>query len=345
MLHVTATGWAATIGLIAALLALDLIVAARRPPVVSFREAAAWSGFYIGIALLFGLVFGALAGWALAGQYFAGYVVEKSLSVDNLFVFIMILTSLAVPVEQRRRALTIGISLALVLRAIFIALGAALLESFSLMFLVFGIGLILTAVQLFRHRAEDPSIEDNALVGAARRALPISEDYHGDRLVIREGTRRLATPLLLVLIALASTDLLFAFDSIPAVFGVTQHAYIVLCANAFALIGLRSLYFLVSGVLDRLIYLSSGLAVILAFIGAKLILHFAHSHNHNIPEISTGASLVVIVLILVVTVLASAAAVKRDPSRRASAGSVVRSHGRKLTSADPDQPRRSGSSD
>jgi len=345
MLHVTATGWAATIGLIAALLALDLVVSARRPPVMGFREAAAWSGFYIGVALLFGVVFGALAGWGLAGEYFAGYVVEKSLSVDNLFVFVMILTSFAVPVEQRRLALTIGISLALVLRAIFIALGAALLESFSFMFLVFGIALIITAVQLFRHRAEDPSIEDNVLVGAARRALPISEDYRGNRLVIREGTSRLATPLLLVLVALASTDLLFAFDSIPAVFGVTQHAYIVFCANAFALIGLRSLYFLVSGVLDRLIYLSSGLAVILAFIGAKLILHFAHSRNHDVPEISTGASLLVIILILVVTVLASAAALKRDPSRRAYAGSIVRSHGRERRSADPDQPRQSGSSD
>ncbi len=326
MLHVTATGWAATIGLIAALLALDLVVAARRPPVVGFREAAAWSGFYIGVALLFGVVFGALAGWGLGGQYFAGYVVEKSLSVDNLFVFVMILTSLAVPVEQRRRALTIGISLALVLRAIFIALGAALLESFSFMFLAFGIALIVTAIQLFRHRAEDPSIEDNVLVRAVRRALPISKDYHGARLVIHEGTRRLATPLLVVLIALASTDLLFAFDSIPAVFGVTEHAYIVFCANAFALIGLRSLYFLVSGVLDRLIYLSMGLALILAFIGVKLILHFAHSHNHSIPEISTGASLAMIVLILLVTGLASAAALKRDPDRRAYAGSVVRSH-------------------
>ena len=342
MLHVTAPGWAATIGLIVALLALDPIVSARRPPVVGFREAAAWSGFYIGVALLFGVVFGALAGWGLAGEYFAGYVVEKSLSVDNLFVFVMILTSLAVPVEQRRRVLTIGISLALVLRAIFIALGAALLESFSFMFLVFGIALVITAIQLFRHRAEDPSIEDNVLVAAARRALPISEDYHGDRLVIREGTRRLATPLLLVLIALASTDLLFAFDSIPAVFGVTQHAYIVLCANAFALIGLRSLYFLVSGVLDRLIYLSTGLALILAFIGAKLILHFAHSRDHDIPDISTGASLAVIVLVLVVTVLASAAALKRDPGRRAYAGSVLRSHRRELKSTDPDQLRRSG---
>ncbi len=327
MLHVTATGWAATIGLIAALLALDLVVSAHRPPVVGFREAAAWSGFYIGVALLFGVVFGALAGWGLAGQYFAGYVVEKSLSVDNLFVFVLILTSLAVPIEQRRRALTIGISLALVLRAIFIALGAALLESFSFMFLVFGMALLITAIQLFRHRAEDPSIEDNVLVRTVRRALPISEDYHGARLVIREGTRRMATPLLVVLIALASTDLLFAFDSIPAVFGITEHAYIVFCANAFALIGLRSLYFLVSGVLDRLIYLSTGLALILAFIGVKLILHFAHSHNHSIPEISTGASLAVIVLILLVTALASAAALKRDPNRRAYAGSVVRSHG------------------
>jgi tellurite resistance protein TerC len=320
VLNVTAAGWALTLGGLAALFAWDLVRAERRPHAVSFREAMFWSLFYIAVALVFGVVFGLLAGWGLAAQYFAGYIVEKSLSVDNLFVFLIIMSAFAVPAEQQARALTIGIVAALVLRAAFIAAGAALLDAFSVMFLIFGLALILTAIQLFRHRNEDPSLEDNLLVGAARRLLPVTSDYHGPKLMTRSDGRRVLTPLFIVLVAIGSTDLLFALDSIPAVFGVTQHAYIVFAANAFALLGLRPLFFLLSGLLDRLVYLSTGLSLILAFIGVKLILHFLHLRGVPVPEISTGASLGVIVVVLACTTGASVLKARADPSLRAHAG-------------------------
>jgi tellurite resistance protein TerC len=322
MLSVTVAGWAITLALLGALFAWDLVRSARRPHAVTLREALLWSLFYIGVALLFGVVFGLLAGWGLAAQYFAGYIVEKSLSVDNLFVFLIIMSTFAVPAEQQARALTIGIVIALVLRAVFIAAGAALLGAFSVMFLIFGLALILTAIQLFRHRNEDPSVEDNALVNAARRLLPLTSDYHGPKLTIRTAGGRVLTPLFLVLVAIGSTDLLFALDSIPAVFGVTRHAYIVFVANAFALLGLRALFFLVSGLLDRLVYLSAGLSLILAFIGVKLILHFLHLRTDAVPEISTGVSLAVIVVVLVWTTVASLVRVRSDPSLRAHAGTL-----------------------
>ncbi|BFU44562.1 TerC/Alx family metal homeostasis membrane protein [Krasilnikovia sp. MM14-A1004] len=326
MLEVTALGWALTIAVIVALLALDLTVGILRPHVVGFREATAWSVFYIAVAVAFGLVFGAVAGWDLGAQYFAGYIVEKSLSVDNLFVFVIIMSTFAVPEKYQQKVLTFGIIIALVLRVIFIALGATLLSMFSFMFLIFGLVLIWTAVQLFRHRDEDPSVEDNALVRATRRILPVTDEYVGGRLFARVDGRRVATPLFVVLIAIGSTDLLFALDSIPAVFGVTQHAYIVFVANAFALLGLRALYFLVKGLLDRLVYLSTGLSVILAFIGIKLVLHWAHTAiSPQIPEIGTPASLAVIVVVLVITTVASLIKVRRDPDATAHAGSV-RSH-------------------
>lgn len=323
MLDVTPLGWAATIAAILALFAFDLTLSSRRPHAVELREALVWSAFYVVIALLFGVVLGALAGWSVGGQYLAGYIVEKSLSLDNLFVFVIILANFAVPLEQQRRTLTIGIGLALALRAVFILAGAALLDAFDFMFVVFGALLLLTAVQLYRHRDEDPTVEDNVLVRAVSRVLPFTREYRGGRLVVQVDGRRALTPLALVLVALASTDLLFAFDSIPAVFGVTRHAYVVLCANAFALLGLRAMFFLVSGVLDRLVYMSSGLALILAFVGAKLILHFAHEQQRSIPELSTAVSLAVIVGILLLTALASAIARKRRPDRRAHAGAVV----------------------
>ena len=322
MLEVSVAGWAATLGLIVALLAFDLGRAARRPHAVGFREAALWSVCYVAVALLFGVVFALLAGWDLGAQYFAGYLVEKSLSVDNLFVFLVIMSTFAVPAEQQARALTLGIVAALALRAMFIAAGAALLEAFSVMFLVFGLALIATAVQLFRHRDQDPSVQDNVLIAAARRLLPLTGQYHGGRIVARVQGRRLLTPLFLVLVAIGSTDLLFALDSIPAVFGVTQHAYIVFAANAFALLGLRALFFLVSGLLDRLVYLSTGLALILAFIGVKLILHFVHLHAPSVPEISTGVSLAVIVIVLAAATLASLRKARADPTLRAHAGSL-----------------------
>ena len=322
MLEVTTAGWAATIGLITILFVIDLWVSARNPHAVGFREAAAWSIFYIGVAIAFGVVFGTVAGWDYGAEYFAGYVVEKSLSVDNLFVFVIVMTTFAVPAAHQQRVLTIGILAALILRAIFIALGAALLAAFSFMFLVFGLLLIVTAIQLFRHRDEDPSVEDNVVVAFARRRLPFTSEYHGGRLFTRIDGRRVATPLFLVLLAIGSVDVLFALDSIPAVFGVTREAFIVFTANAFALLGLRALFFLVSGLLDRLVYLSTGLALILAFIGAKLVLHYGHLQDDSIPEIATSTSLVVIVVVLTVTTVASLVKVRRDPAARAHAGSL-----------------------
>jgi tellurite resistance protein TerC len=319
---VTPLAWVLTLAAVIGLLGLDLLVSARRSGPIGFREAAAWSLFYIAVAVGFGVVLGTLAGWDLGTQYFAGYVVEKSLSIDNLFVFVIIVTTFAVPAEQQSRALTIGIGMALILRAIFIALGAALLDAFSFMFVIFGLILLATAVQLLRHRNEDPSIEDNALVRTARRMLPVTDSYDGGKLTTRLGARRVATPMLIVLVAIATTDVLFALDSIPAVFGVTQHAYIVFCANAFALLGLRALFFLVSGLLDRLIYLSVGLALVLAFIGIKLVLHFVHLHASGVPEISTGVSLGVITIVLVITTVVSLIRSRTRPDQRAHAGSL-----------------------
>jgi tellurite resistance protein TerC len=326
-LDVTLAGWAATLGLIAALFVLDLFVS--RPGhehVVGFREAVIASLFYIGVAIAFGFVFALIAGWEFGAEYFAGYLVERSLSVDNLFVFVVIMSTFAVPAEYQQRVLTFGILAALVLRAIFIALGAALISVFSFMFLIFGLLLVVTAVQLFRHRDQDPEIEDNALVRLTRRVVPVTEEYDNGRMVTRIGGRRVVTPLFLVFIAIGSTDLLFALDSIPAVFGVTEEAFIVFAANAFALMGMRPLYFLVTGLLDRIIYLSTGLSVILGFIGVKLLLHWGHLQNHDIPEIKTGTSLIVIAVILAITVIASLMKSSQDPQARAHAGSLRDSH-------------------
>src|SRR3954471_17735788 len=323
MLHVTVAGWAATIGLIAVLFVIDLFVS--RPGhahVVGFREALLASAFYVAIALAFGVAFGAIAGWDFGAQYFAGYIVERSLSVDNLFVFVVIMSTFAVPPEHQQRALTFGILAALVMRAIFIALGAALISAFSFMFLIFGLLLIFTAVQLFRHRDEDPEVDDNVLVRLTRRLIPVTPGYHGGRMLTRVDGRRVATPLFIALIAIGSSDLLFALDSIPAVFGVTREAFIVFAANAFALLGLRALYFLVTGLLDRLVYLSTGLSLILAFIGIKLVLHWGHLQNDAVPEVATSTSLLVILVVLTVTVVASLLKSRRDPEARAHAGSL-----------------------
>jgi tellurite resistance protein TerC len=320
---VTAAGWTLTIVVIVALLAFDLMLATVRPHAVGYREATVWSVFYIAVAVVFGLVFASLVGWGYGAQYFAGYLVEKSLSADNLFVFVIIVATFAVPREHQQRVLTFGIIGALVLRAVFIALGAALLSLLSFMFLIFGLLLLWTAVQMYRHRNQDPDITDNALVRASRRILPVSDTYHGGRLISRAGGRRVVTPLFVVFIAIAGTDILFALDSIPAVFGVTDQPYIVFTANAFALLGLRALFFLVTGLLDRLVYLSSGLALILAFIGVKLILHWGHGLDSQVPEITTALSLAVIALVLTVTTVASLIKSRRDPTARAHAGAVI----------------------
>lgn len=323
MLTLSPLVWAVTIGLILALLAVDLVLAAVRPHRVGFREAAAWSIFYVAVAVAFGIWFTVAYGGDFGTQFFAGYIVEKSLSVDNLFVFVIIMSTFAVPEEHQHKVLTFGIILALIMRAIFIAVGAALLSLFSFMFLLFGLLLIYTAVQLFRHRDEDPDVEDNVVIRTARRVLPITPTYVGGRLLTRVDGRRMATPLVLVLLAIGSIDLLFALDSIPAVFGVTSEAYIVFVANAFALLGLRALFFLVKGLLDRLVYLSTGLSIILAFIGVKLILHWAHVDiDPRVPEISITVSLSVIVGVLLIVTVASLVKTRRDPAARAHAGSL-----------------------
>jgi tellurite resistance protein TerC len=323
VLEIGALGWGLTIALVVVLLAIDLAVAAARPHKVGFREAVLWSVFYIAVAVAFGVVLWMTAGSQFGTEFFAGYIVEKSLSVDNLFVFVIIMSTFAVPEEHQHKVLTFGIVLALVMRGIFIALGATLLNYFSFMFLLFGLLLLYTAVQLFRHRDEDPDVEDNGLVKVARRLLPVTDEYDGGKLLTRVGARRMVTPLLIVLIAIGGIDLLFALDSIPAVFGVTREAYIVFAANAFALLGLRALFFLVKGLLDRLVYLSTGLAIILAFIGVKLILHWLHVDiAPSVPEIPTPLSLGVIVGVLLVVTVASLVKTRRDPTATAHAGSL-----------------------
>ena len=323
MLEIGGLTWALTIGLVVAILAVDLAVAAARPHRVGFKEAVAWSVAYIAVAVAFGGWFLLAHGAEFGTEYFAGYIVEKSLSVDNVFVFVIIMTTFAVPEEHQHKVLTFGIALALVMRAIFIAVGAALISLFSFMFLLFGLLLIYTAVQLFRHRDEDPDIENSAMVRGARRLFPVTDGYVGGRLVTREDGRRMVTPLFLVLVAIGGVDLLFALDSIPAVFGVTEEPYIVFTANAFALLGLRALFFLVKGLLDRLVYLSAGLSIILAFIGVKLILHWAHEDvSTAVPEISTPLSLSVIVVVLAVVTVASLLKTRRDPDAKAHAGSL-----------------------
>lgn len=327
-MEVTALGWTLTIAVILGLLALDLALGTLRPHAVGFKEATAWSVFYVLVAVGFGVVFAGLVGWEYGTEYFAGYIVEKSLSVDNLFVFVIIMSTFAVPREHQHKVLTFGIIAALVLRAVFIAVGATLLSLFSFMFLIFGLLLIWTAVQLFRHRDEDPDVEDNLMVRATRRLFPVSDSYVGGRLVARVDGRRVLTPLFVVLVTIGGTDILFALDSIPAVFGVTEQAYIVFVANAFALLGLRALFFLVTGLLDRLVYLSTGLALILAFIGVKLILHWGHGIVSATPEITTPVSLAVILGVLTITTVASLVKSRRDPDARAHAGAVVGSSGR-----------------
>ncbi len=322
-LHIPLEVWALTLLTIAALFALDLIVSGRNPREVEFRGAVGWSVFYIAVAIVFGLAFGAWAGPPYGVEYFAGYIVEKTLSIDNLFVFVIIMSAFAVPGPYRRKLLTLGIALALVLRAIFIAIGATLLAYFSFMFLVFGAVLIFTGIKLYQHRDEDPEVEDNVLVRSVKRAVPLTDDYRNGHFFVREEGVRKATPLFIGFVAIASTDILFALDSIPAVYGVTDEPFIVFAANAFALLGLRALFFLVDGLLDRLVYLSTGLALILVFIGIKLVLHWAHGIWSQVPEITIGFSLAVIVAVLAVTTVASLIAVRRNPSLRAHAGSLT----------------------
>ena len=318
--------WALTIGAIAALILVDLFTVSSKPHDVMFKEATLWSIFYIGIAVIFGLWVWGSYGSQYGTEYFAAYLVEKSLSVDNLFVFVIILTQFAVPSIYHQRVLLIGVILALALRAIFIAVGAAALAAFSFTFVIFGAILIWTGVGLFRHWDEDPDPSENFIVSRIRKKMATVDKYHGTKLFVRIDGKRFATPMFLVMISIGATDLLFALDSIPATFGVTSEAFLVFAANAFALLGLRALYFLLKGLLDKLIYLSLGLSIILIFIGIKLVLTFVHEIYLSVPKIPTLWSLAVISLILIVSTVASLIKSKRDPNAKAHAGRVTGSH-------------------
>lgn len=283
--------WVATVVGIAALLVFDFYTHVRTPHAPSFRESASWSAVYVGLALVFGVGLGIVWGWGHGAEYFAGYVMEKSLSVDNLFVFLIIMTRFAVPREYQQKVLLVGVAIALVLRGVFIFLGAAAIAQFSWVFYLFGAFLLYTAVTLARedHDQEKPAdYKDPALVRLMRRLLPTTNEYHGDRLTIALHGRRLLTPMLIVMVAIGSTDVLFALDSIPAVYGLTKEPYIVFATNALALLGLRQLYFLLGGLLQRLVFLSEGLAVILGFIGIKLVLEALHTNE--VPFINGGAA-------------------------------------------------------
>jgi tellurite resistance protein TerC len=310
--------WPTVLGILA-LLAFDYFFHVRRSHVPSLSEAAVWSALYVGIALLFGvgvLVFG---GATMGAEYFAGYITEKALSVDNLFVFLIIMTSFRVPRADQQKVLLFGIVISLVVRTAFIFVGASLINAFAWVFYVFGLVLLVTAGDVIRPRDSEERSADNVMVRLARRFLRTSEVYDGDRLFTVVDGRRVMTPMLLVMVAIGSTDILFALDSIPAIFGLTQNVYVVFTATAFSLLGLRQLYFLLGGLLDRLVYLSYGLAAILAFIGVKLILHALHENNVPfindgepvaVVEIGTGLSLGVIVGVLVITVIASLTSAK-----------------------------------
>ena len=342
MLDVSFAVWAATVAGIVVLLAIDFVVG-RNPHDVSMREATLWSVFYVGVAIAFGIGVWSLAGAEFGQQYFAAWLVEKSLSVDNLFIFLLIFARFAVPSQLQQRALLIGVALALVMRAAFIAVGAAALEYFAFTFVIFGAFLIWTAWGIYKHRNEDADLDENAMLRMARRRLPFTDDYHGNRLTVLINGSRVATPMMLVFIAIGTTDLLFALDSIPATFGVTQEPYLVFTANAFALLGLRALFFVLRNLLDKLVYLAMGLSFILAFIGVKLILTFLHEVNPDIPKIPTTVSLAVILVVLTVTTIASLVKVRRDPSARAHSGPIAGHGPTHETPAREDTDRSTGS--
>jgi TerC family integral membrane protein len=321
--HIASWIWYVTVGLTVGVLAVDVFVIGRRPHEPSIRECSLAIAFYCALAVAFGLGVWHFSGGHFAGQFFAGWVTEYSLSVDNLFVFVIIMTRFAVPRDLQQTALLIGIVLALVFRGAFIAAGAAAIHYFGWIFYIFGAFLVYTAVALARH-SDDKGYSENALLGFLRRRFPLSDRYDGVRLTTYEGGRRLLTPMLVVIVALGTTDILFALDSIPAIFGLTKEPYLVFAANVFALMGLRQLYFLVGGLLNRLVYLSLGLSVVLGFIGVKLILEALHDNSlpflnagqplRSVPTVPIWLSLGLIVLILAVTTVASLVKARRDPT-------------------------------
>ena len=314
--------WAISIAAILALFGLDFVIT-RRPHAVSMREAIGWSIFYVALPVAFGVWIWTAFGSERGVEFYAGYLVEKSLSVDNLFVFMLLLSSFAVPRELQQRVLLIGVAGALVLRGIFIALGAALLATFSWTFLLFGLILLVTAVKVLRDTLNPAEHEihpnDLRIVKLVRRFWPVTDGYRGPRMSVVEGGQRAITPLALATLAILATDVVFAVDSVPAVYGITGDPYLVFVTNAFALLGLRALYFVLEGALGALVHLGYGLAAILAFIGAKLVLHWGHGVWSWVPEVETLFSLGVIVAILAIVVTTSLIANRREAKADASA--------------------------
>ena len=321
----TPTLWAFVIGAVVVLVAVDFLLT-RRPHDVTMREALAWSAFYVALPLAFGGYVFAEHGSERGVEYLTGYLVEKSLSVDNLFVFLLLLGAFAVPRELQQRVLLYGIVGALVLRDVFIALGAAALSAFDWMFLVFGLVLVATAVKILRDalagHEQDIEIDKLRSVRFVRRFLPVTPDYEGPRMLSRIDGRMALTPLALVVVAIFATDIVFAVDSVPAVYGITGDPFLVFATNAFALLGLRALYFVLEGALSKLSHLGFGLAVILAFIGVKLALHWGHLQWSWVPEIPTLWSLAVIVGVLVVTTVTSLRADRQKTARQESPADV-----------------------
>ncbi|MET0493260.1 MAG: TerC/Alx family metal homeostasis membrane protein, partial [Actinoplanes sp.] len=313
-MQVSALVWALTLVGILGLVLFDFYFHVRKAHIPTLKEAGAWSAVYVGIAILFGIGVFVFGGQDMGAEYFAGWVTEKALSVDNLFVFLVLLNSFKVPRADQQKVLLFGIVFSLIARTGFIFLGAALINSFAWVFYLFGLILLVTAGNLLKGDDSDDRSSDNIIIRIARRFLHTSETYDGDKLFTMQDGRRVMTPMLLVMVAIGGTDILFALDSIPAIFGLTQSVYLVFTATAFSLLGLRQLYFLIDGLLDRLVYLSYGLAAILAFIGVKLILHAMHQNNVpfinsgdsiDVVEIGTGLSLLIIISVLIITVIAS----------------------------------------
>lgn len=325
-MNISAWVWVATLVALVAVLAVDLLIIGRRPHEPSIKEAGGWVAFYVGLAVVFGIGVWLTAGGQAAGEFYTGWLTEYSLSVDNLFVFVIIMARFAVPRHLQQKVLLIGIVLALVMRGIFIAAGAALITQFSWVFYIFGAFLVYTAITLVKGEDEDEEFKENILIRWAKRALPLSSEFGDGRFsVVTEAGKRLFTPMLIVMIAIGTTDLIFALDSIPAIFGITKEPYLVFTANVFALMGLRQLFFLLGGLLERLVYLNIGLAVVLAFIGVKLVLEALHTNSlsfinggegfHWAPEIPIWLSLLVILGTLAVATVASLMKTSRDKKK------------------------------
>ncbi len=315
-MHVADYVWYITVGLLLALLAFDVFVIGRRPHEPSTRESATAIAFYVGLAVVFGLGVWVFSGGQYAGEFFAGWLTEYSLSVDNLFIFLIIMSRFGVPRKYQQTALLVGIILALVFRGVFIAIGAAAINQFSWVFYLFGAFLVYTAIHLAKQgENDDDDYKENAVIRFAKKRLKATDEYNGVKLTVVQNGKRFVTPMAIVIIALGTTDLLFAVDSIPAIYGLTQEPFLVFAANVFALMGLRQLYFLLGDLLKRLIYLSMGLAVVLAFIGVKLVLHAMHVNElpfinggHHVewaPEIPIWFSLGFILVTLAVTTVLS----------------------------------------